>query len=161
MSFGSPCGAPASIQRTMVSSCPSVSDRSFLNFWIPTRRSICHGGICRSRTRALIDLTHGRTSVKVLSDIGAIESGRWQASHLSWKMGAMSFANVGVFGTSAPAATPGTVTSATSAPTPSATSRLLLVLVMSAPFGPSSDDSEDQARDYLIVTLTCAFVQQH
>ena len=48
MSFGSPCGAPASTQRTMVSTCSSVSDRSFLNFWMPTLRSICHGGIWRS-----------------------------------------------------------------------------------------------------------------
>ena len=33
------------------------------------------------------------------SDIGAIESGRWHASHLSWKIGAMSFVNVGTAGT--------------------------------------------------------------
>ena len=65
---------------------------------MPTLRSICHGGIWRSPTRALIDFAHGRASAKVMSDIGAIESGRWHASHFSWKIGAMSFVNVGVFG---------------------------------------------------------------
>ena len=62
ISFGSPFGAPASIQRTTVSSSASVSDRSFLNFWIPTVRSMCHGGIWRPVTRPLIERTHGRTS---------------------------------------------------------------------------------------------------
>src|SRR5258708_38644882 len=75
---------------------------------MPTLRSICHGGIWRSLTRALIDFAHGRASAKLLSDIGAIESGRWHASHLSWKIGAMSLVNVGVFGVSAAAATAGT-----------------------------------------------------
>ncbi len=70
----------------------------------PTDLSICHGGMLRASTRDLIERTHGRTSEKVFSDIGAIESGRWQASHFSWKIGAMSFVNVGLFGTSANAA---------------------------------------------------------
>ena len=52
------------------------NDRSFLNFWMPTVRSICHGGIWWSTTRALIDRAHGRASANVISDIGAIESGR-------------------------------------------------------------------------------------
>ena len=56
MSFGSPCGAPASTHRTMVSICSSVSERSFLKCWMPTVLSMCHGGICRAATRALIDL---------------------------------------------------------------------------------------------------------
>ena len=33
------------------------------------------------------------------SDIGAIDSGRWHASHLAWKIGATSLAKVGVSGT--------------------------------------------------------------
>ena len=45
MSFGSPCGAPASTQRTMVSTSASVSERSFLNFWTPTVLSMSQGGI--------------------------------------------------------------------------------------------------------------------
>src|SRR5689334_24209028 len=72
---------------------------------MPTLRSICHGGIWRSATRALIERTHGRVSAYVLSDIGAIESGRWHASHFSWKIGAMSFVKVGTFGASAADAT--------------------------------------------------------
>src|SRR5215813_8468617 len=63
---------------------------------MPTVLSMCHGGICRDATRARIDRAHGRTSSKVRSDIGAIESGRWHASHLLWKIGATSFVNVGV-----------------------------------------------------------------
>src|SRR5476651_511956 len=125
MSFGSPCGAPASTHRVMSSTWSSVSERSFLNFWIPTVRSICHGGICRSLTRALIDLAHGRASAKVMSDIGAIESGRWHASHFSRKIGAISLENVGVFGASAAAAIAGT-SSAT--PTTQCVSCLMFVL---------------------------------
>src|SRR5439155_716504 len=75
MSFGSPCGAPASTQRTMVSTCSSLSDMSFLNFCTPTLRSMCQGGICRVATRSLIDRAHGRASWYVMSDIGAIEFG--------------------------------------------------------------------------------------
>jgi hypothetical protein len=37
---------------------------------------MCHGGIWRASTRALIARAHGRLSWNVLSDIGAIESGR-------------------------------------------------------------------------------------
>ena len=40
MSLTSPCGAPASTQRTIVSSSPGVNDSSFLNFVTPTVRSI-------------------------------------------------------------------------------------------------------------------------
>src|SRR3954454_18142134 len=43
-----------------------------------------------------------------MSDIGAIESGRWHASHFSWKIGAMSLVKVGVFGASAATAAAGT-----------------------------------------------------
>src|SRR6185295_10120297 len=53
------------------------------------------GGMVRSEMRARIDRAHGRASAYVTSDIGAIESGRWHASHLSWKIGATSLVNVG------------------------------------------------------------------
>jgi hypothetical protein len=43
----------------------------------------------------LIDRAHGRDSSNETSDIGAIESGRWHASHLFWKIGAMSLVKVG------------------------------------------------------------------
>ena len=72
MSFGSPFGAPASTHRTMVSISSSLSERSFLKCWMPTVLSMCHGGICRAATRALIDRAHGRVSSKVMSDIGAM-----------------------------------------------------------------------------------------
>jgi hypothetical protein len=133
MSFGSPCGEPASTHLTMVSSCSSVSDRSFLNFWMPTVRSICHGGIWRSATRALIDFAHGRASEKVISDIGAIESGRWHASHFSWKIGAMSFVKVGAFGASAAAAAPGRISATPSVTAPTAKLVTSLILVLPLP----------------------------
>src|ERR1700752_4711568 len=90
---------------------------------MPTLRSICHGGICRSSTRALIERAHGRASVKVTSDIGAIEFGRWHASHFSWKIGATSLVNVGVFVVSAAAAAAGPASAALSKYTPTATFR--------------------------------------
>ena len=55
-------GAPASIHFSTVAICSSVIERSFLNFWMPTVRSICQGGICLSATRARIERAHGRTS---------------------------------------------------------------------------------------------------
>src|SRR6266516_3667497 len=61
---------------------------------MPMVRSMCHGGICRDPTRAAIDFAHGRTSSYVASDIGAMLSGRWHDSHLSRKIGAMSFVKV-------------------------------------------------------------------
>src|ERR1051325_6678388 len=96
MSFGSPFGAPASTHFTMVSISLSDSERSFSNSWMPTVLSMCHGGICRALPRLLIDRAQGRASSNETSDIGAIESGRWQASHLFWKIGAMSLVKVGL-----------------------------------------------------------------
>src|SRR6476469_7341867 len=101
MSLGSPFGAPAETHARIVSICSSLSDRSFLNFWMPTVLSMCQGGICRAPTRAAIDLAHGRASSYVISDIGAMLSGRWHDSHCCWKIGATSLVNVGVFGVSA------------------------------------------------------------
>ena len=62
MSAMSPSGAPPSTHFTMVSICSWLSERSFLNFWIPTARSMCHGGISSDTTRSLIARAHGRTS---------------------------------------------------------------------------------------------------
>src|ERR1035438_1393581 len=55
---------------------------------------MCHGGIWRSSTRSLIDFAQGRVSSHVTRDIGAMAPARWQFWHLSWKMGAISRANV-------------------------------------------------------------------
>src|SRR5207244_3848941 len=93
-SFGSPCGDPPSTQRTIVSTCSSVSDMSFLNFWTPTLLSMCHGGIWRVATRSLIERAQGRASWYVTSDIGAIEFGWWHSWHFAWKIGATSFEKV-------------------------------------------------------------------
>src|SRR6516225_1169598 len=81
---------------------------------MPTFLAMCHGGICRVETRARIDRAHGRTSSYVMSDIGAMEFGRWQTSHFRWQIGATSRVNVGV---GVDAATAGTNAS-TRRPTP-------------------------------------------
>src|SRR5262245_28776434 len=62
MSFGSPCGAPASTHLVIVSISASLSDRSFLNSWMPMFLSMCHGGIWCAVTRALIERAHGLAS---------------------------------------------------------------------------------------------------
>jgi hypothetical protein len=41
--------------------------------------------------------------VKVRSDIGAMEPGRWHVSHFAWKTGATCLVNVGFCGASAEA----------------------------------------------------------
>ena len=94
-SAGSPGGAPASTQRTMVSISASLSEASLRNCWMPTVLSRNHGGISRAATRARMARAQGRDSAYVSSDIGAMLPGRWHCWHLRWKMGATSFANVG------------------------------------------------------------------
>src|SRR4051794_36657019 len=101
MSLTSPFGAPASTHFTMVATCSSLSERSFLKCWMPTDLSMFHGGIWCDSTRVLIERAQGRDSSNVTRDIGAIDSGRWQASHFSWKIGAMSLVKVGLAGTAA------------------------------------------------------------
>ncbi len=44
---------------------------------------MCQGGIWRAITRARIDLTQGRVSWNVMSDIGAMDPGSWQLWHLA------------------------------------------------------------------------------
>src|SRR5579872_5557408 len=61
---------------------------------MPTLRSMCQGGICRRTTFSLIERAHGRASLYVISDIGAIEPGRWQFWHAFCKIGAMSLLKV-------------------------------------------------------------------
>src|SRR5438094_6303916 len=64
ISFGSPLGTPASTHFTIVSICASDNERSFLNFWMPTVLSICHGGIWRVITRSRIALAQGHVLVR-------------------------------------------------------------------------------------------------
>jgi hypothetical protein len=64
MSFGSPIGVPDSTQRTIVLTWSSVRLRSFLNSRMPTFLSMCHGGITRADTRALIALRTARVRRK-------------------------------------------------------------------------------------------------
>src|SRR5262245_15355481 len=81
MSAALPCGAPLSTHLAIVAISASVSDGSFLYSWMPMVLSTNHGGISRFVTRLLIDCAHGRASLYVSSDIGAISSGRWQRTH--------------------------------------------------------------------------------
>jgi hypothetical protein len=74
-SFGSPIGAPASTHFAIVAICASLRLRSFLNACTPTVLSMCHGGITRETTRALIFAEYFFASSYEISDIGAIEFG--------------------------------------------------------------------------------------
>ena len=76
MAAGSPSGAPASTQRTMVSISSSLSEMSFLKSWIPTVLSICQGGMIRFETLCLINGANRLTCSYVSSGIGPIEPGR-------------------------------------------------------------------------------------
>src|SRR5262245_60033253 len=58
-----------------------------------------------------------------MSDIGAIESGRWHDSHFAWKIRETSFVNVGVVLDSAGSATSDTVRDTLSSSAPSAMRR--------------------------------------
>src|SRR6478735_2345804 len=71
---------------------------------MPIVLSMCHGGICRAATRAAIDFAQGRACSYVISDIGAMLSGRWHDSHFCWKIGATSLVKVTVLAVSAAAA---------------------------------------------------------
>src|SRR5262245_10803694 len=62
MSAGFPCGAPESTHFTMVAISASLSEGSFLYFWMPIVLSRNHGGISRLLTRVLIAWAHGRAS---------------------------------------------------------------------------------------------------
>src|ERR1017187_5039727 len=75
LSLASPSGAPLSTHATRVWICASLSLRSLAKW--PILGSANHGGIFWLTTAALMALAHGRASVQVRSDIGAISPGRW------------------------------------------------------------------------------------
>src|SRR5579859_3041373 len=62
---------------------------------------MCHGGICRVITRWRMAFAQGRVSSYVTSDMGASEPLRWHSWHRSWKIGAISLANVTALAVSA------------------------------------------------------------
>ena len=67
MSAGSPRFAPLSTQAAMVATSSGVSDRSSLNFWIPTFFSMNQGGIRSGSSSGrevlfLMARAHGRAS---------------------------------------------------------------------------------------------------
>ena len=66
MSAWSPCGAPLSAQRAIVSISASLSDQSSLNSWMPMSFSMYQGGITpiwsRRPVRYLMARAHGRAS---------------------------------------------------------------------------------------------------
>src|SRR5216683_271439 len=78
----------------MVAISASVKDGSSLNLVMPMVRSMCQGGIWRRATFSLIERAHGRASLYVSSDMGAIEPGRWQFWQERCKIGATSLVNV-------------------------------------------------------------------
>src|SRR2546425_2013565 len=94
MSAGFPCGAPESTHLTMVAISASLSEGSLLNFWMPMVRSMNQGGISRAEILVLIARAHGRASLYVSKDIGAISPGWWQLMHERYKIGATSFVKV-------------------------------------------------------------------
>src|SRR5262247_2397696 len=100
MSAGLPSGPPALPQATSVALSFSDSRRSLTNS--PCDGSACHGGIAPFPTCVAIDFAHGRASLYVRSDIGAISPGRWQLVQFLYRMGATSLLNVGVAGACAP-----------------------------------------------------------
>src|SRR5262245_51966643 len=114
---------------------------------MPMFRSMCHGGIWRATTRALIDFAQGRASWYVASDIGAIESVRWHVSHFAWKMGAMSLVKVGFLGASAAAAAAAVKNTAASAAAPTAHPRALCPLKPARPLKPAITSSFRTCRD--------------
>jgi hypothetical protein len=77
----------------MVATSASLSDGSFE--YSPMVRSMCHGGISREVTLVLIARAQGRTSAKVMSDIGAGVPGRWQLWQERCMIGKTSLVNVG------------------------------------------------------------------
>src|SRR6185436_1290866 len=92
MSDGLPSGAPAFAHATIVSFSAWLKRRSLRNW--PWEGSACHGGIVPLLTWVAIDFAHGRASLNVSSDIGAISPGRWQLVQFLKKIGATSLEKV-------------------------------------------------------------------
>src|SRR5258708_891968 len=80
----SPSAAPLSAQRASILISASDSLRSFEKW--PYLGSANQGGIFLISTAVLIALAHGRTSLYVRNDMGAIWLGRWQLWQLFWRM---------------------------------------------------------------------------
>ena len=93
-SAGLPRGAPLSTQRAINPISSALRETSSLKSWMPTVLSMNQGGITPTGlsrlVRCLMLRAQGRTSSYVISDIGAMESGRWQFWQLRWRIGAMS-----------------------------------------------------------------------
>ena len=70
----------------------SDSRGSFANS--PNFGSAPHGGIARVTTAFLTARAHGRASVNVVSDIGAISPARWHDAQFLNRIGATSLVNV-------------------------------------------------------------------
>ena len=77
-------------QRCAIS--PALSERSFEK--CPYFGSANQGGIFLVSTSARIDLAHGRASLKVSSEKGAISPGRWHSWQCFWTIGSTSLWNV-------------------------------------------------------------------
>src|SRR5215203_638028 len=94
-SFGLPSFAPPSTQAAMVSISACVSRASFST--CPKCGSACQGGISRVTTFSLMDFAHGRTSLKLRTENGAMSSGLWQSAQLLNRIGATSLVKVTTF----------------------------------------------------------------
>src|SRR5437879_7295571 len=92
MSLGSPCGAPAFTQATIVLISLSVSERSFAK--CPKVGSANQGGIIFCRTTRFMLAAQGRACSYVSSGNGAASPGRWQVWQFFWRMGATSLVKV-------------------------------------------------------------------
>src|SRR5262245_31532890 len=91
----------------MILICASLRLGSFAN--LPIAGSAPHGGITRSTTFVFTARAQGRASSYEMSDIGAIDVGRWHSTHLAYRSGATSLLNVGAAAAgeaASPSATP-------------------------------------------------------
>src|SRR5471032_1331085 len=91
-SRASPSSEPPPTHAAIVAS--SWSERRRLLANSPNAGSAPHGGIARSMTALRIALAHGRASLTLVSDIGAISPARWHDAQFLLKMGAMSLLKV-------------------------------------------------------------------
>src|SRR3984957_21159644 len=97
-SFASPSLAPVRAQASMVAVSASLNRGSFMKS--PTLGSACQGGILRCTTASRIIRAHGRASLNVISDIGAMSFARWQTTQFLYRIGATSRLKVTSFGDS-------------------------------------------------------------
>src|SRR3981081_3301201 len=92
MSLGSPLGAPAFTQATMVLISFSVRERSFEK--CPKMGSANHGGMIFCCTTRFMLGAQGRVCSYVSTGNGAASPGRWQVWQFFWRMGATSLVKV-------------------------------------------------------------------